>query len=48
MIFIVSQMAAGQSRQIKTTLQFIHIEAGNFLPAVEEGVRRGWCEEEHF
>ena len=48
MIFIVSQMAAGQYRKIKTTLQLIHIEAGNFPPGVEEGVRRGWCEEEHF
>ena len=47
-IFIVSHLATSQFLQMKTTLQFVHMEGENFLPEVGEGGRRGLCEEEGF
>ena len=44
----VSQMAANQFLQIKTTLQYIHMEGRIFLPDVEKGGRRGLCEVEDY
>ena len=44
---IVSHMDDRQCHQMNTMLQFVHMKCEIFLPRVEEGGIRGWCEVEH-